>query len=95
MNRKTTAVLMRIALNTPSEEDIARAQAEEAYRQQMEAEQAALERQRATLSASRSLDPEEQEYQRQPVRKGYTVGRNDLCPCGSGRKFKQCHGRHS
>ena len=19
-------------------------------------------------------------------------GRNDLCPCGSGRKFKQCHG---
>ncbi len=21
------------------------------------------------------------------------VGRNDICPCGSGRKFKQCHGR--
>jgi preprotein translocase subunit SecA len=21
------------------------------------------------------------------------VGRNDLCPCGSGKKFKQCHGR--
>jgi len=21
------------------------------------------------------------------------VGRNDLCPCGSGRKFKRCHGR--
>jgi hypothetical protein len=21
------------------------------------------------------------------------VGRNELCPCGSGRKFKQCHGR--
>jgi uncharacterized protein len=21
------------------------------------------------------------------------VGRNDPCPCGSGRKFKQCHGR--
>jgi len=20
------------------------------------------------------------------------VGRNDLCPCGSGRKFKRCHG---
>jgi preprotein translocase subunit SecA len=20
------------------------------------------------------------------------VGRNDLCPCGSGKKFKQCHG---
>ncbi|MGO1971493.1 MAG: SEC-C metal-binding domain-containing protein [Propionibacteriaceae bacterium] len=22
-----------------------------------------------------------------------TAGRNDPCPCGSGRKFKQCHGR--
>ena len=21
-----------------------------------------------------------------------TPGRNDLCPCGSGRKFKKCHG---
>jgi uncharacterized protein YecA (UPF0149 family) len=21
------------------------------------------------------------------------VGRNDPCPCGSGKKFKQCHGR--
>ena len=21
------------------------------------------------------------------------IGRNDLCPCGSGKKFKQCHGR--
>jgi preprotein translocase subunit SecA len=23
------------------------------------------------------------------------VGRNDLCPCGSGKKFKSCHGRAS
>lgn len=22
----------------------------------------------------------------------YKAGRNDLCPCGSGRKFKKCHG---
>jgi preprotein translocase subunit SecA len=21
------------------------------------------------------------------------VGRNDLCPCGSGKKFKKCHGK--
>jgi preprotein translocase subunit SecA len=21
-------------------------------------------------------------------------GRNDLCPCGSGRKFKHCHGEY-
>jgi preprotein translocase subunit SecA len=27
------------------------------------------------------------------VRAGAKVGRNDPCPCGSGKKFKQCHGR--
>ncbi|MGD9600740.1 MAG: preprotein translocase subunit SecA [Gammaproteobacteria bacterium] len=27
------------------------------------------------------------------VRRGAKVGRNDPCPCGSGRKFKQCHGK--
>jgi preprotein translocase subunit SecA len=28
-----------------------------------------------------------------PVRVGQKVGRNDACPCGSGKKYKQCHGR--
>jgi len=27
------------------------------------------------------------------VREGEKVGRNDPCPCGSGRKYKQCHGQ--
>ncbi len=27
------------------------------------------------------------------VRSGQKVGRNDPCPCGSGKKFKQCHGK--
>ncbi len=29
------------------------------------------------------------------VRRGGKVGRNDPCPCGSGRKYKHCHGRLS
>jgi preprotein translocase subunit SecA len=29
------------------------------------------------------------------VRSGRKVGRNEPCPCGSGKKFKQCHGRLS
>ena len=29
----------------------------------------------------------------QPVRTEKTVGRNEPCPCGSGKKYKQCHGR--
>jgi preprotein translocase subunit SecA len=28
----------------------------------------------------------------QPVQRGPKVGRNDPCPCGSGQKFKKCHG---
>jgi preprotein translocase subunit SecA len=31
---------------------------------------------------------------RQPLlRQGPKVGRNDPCPCGSGKKFKQCCGK--
>ena len=30
---------------------------------------------------------------RQPVKVEARVGRNDPCPCGSGKKYKQCHGR--
>jgi preprotein translocase subunit SecA len=29
------------------------------------------------------------------VRPGQKVGRNDPCPCGSGRKYKHCHGKLS
>jgi preprotein translocase subunit SecA len=29
----------------------------------------------------------------QPIRQAPKVGRNEPCPCGSGKKFKQCHGR--
>jgi len=33
---------------------------------------------------------------KEPARVGLAVGRNDLCPCGSGKKFKRCHmGRES
>jgi len=29
----------------------------------------------------------------EPARSGPKVGRNDPCPCGSGKKYKQCHGQ--
>ena len=29
----------------------------------------------------------------QPVRVEQKVGRNEPCPCGSGKKYKKCHGR--
>ena len=31
----------------------------------------------------------------QPVENGPKIGRNDPCPCGSGKKYKHCHGKLS
>jgi preprotein translocase subunit SecA len=40
--------------------------------------------------------PQDRDEAAQPfVRDGRKVGRNEPCPCGSGKKFKQCHGKLS
>jgi len=36
---------------------------------------------------------EQQREKQQPVVAEKKIGRNDKCPCGSGKKYKQCHGR--
>jgi preprotein translocase subunit SecA len=49
-------------------------------------------------SAPNSLNPEaeEQNSSEKPfVRNKPKIGRNEPCPCGSGKKYKQCHGRIS
>ena len=33
------------------------------------------------------------DVKREPIHVEQVPGRNDLCPCGSGKKFKNCHGR--
>lgn len=38
---------------------------------------------------------EEASVKREPVRKEREIGRNELCPCGSGKKYKNCHGREA
>ena len=38
------------------------------------------------------IDPSEN-IKQEPVKVGPKIGRNDPCPCGSGKKYKQCHGR--
>mgnify|MGYP000985866687 CR=1 FL=1 len=37
---------------------------------------------------------EDENRKRQPVKVSDKVGRNDPCPCGSGKKYKHCHGRN-
>ncbi|HET7626957.1 MAG TPA: preprotein translocase subunit SecA [Bacillales bacterium] len=36
---------------------------------------------------------EEGQTKRKPTVKGEKIGRNDPCPCGSGKKYKHCHGK--
>jgi preprotein translocase subunit SecA len=37
---------------------------------------------------------EAEEPKAQPFKRfGDKIGRNDPCPCGSGKKYKQCHGK--
>ncbi len=33
------------------------------------------------------------EVRKEPIIAEKKVGRNEPCPCGSGKKFKQCHGK--
>ncbi len=46
---------------------------------------------RETAEAAVSSDQGEQKPE--PIRVGVKVGRNQPCPCGSGKKYKQCCGR--
>jgi preprotein translocase subunit SecA len=53
-----------------------------------------------TPSAAGVLTDEGRDYyepsepvKQEPIKVGPKVGRNDPCPCGSGKKYKQCHGR--
>ncbi|MFZ6041091.1 preprotein translocase subunit SecA [Vibrio natriegens] len=82
-------VLSRVRVQQQEEvermEEQRRAQAEEAARR-AQAQHAAAENQLA--------DGEESEGAHQPVvRDERKVGRNEPCPCGSGKKYKQCHGK--
>jgi preprotein translocase subunit SecA len=40
-------------------------------------------------------DPSAAGVKQEPVKVGPKIGRNDPCPCGSGKKYKQCHGKEA
>ena len=72
---------------------------EEMERQrQAQHEQEQMQYRHDEASAMPSDQPQQaedgEEVSEQPfVRDGEKVGRNDPCPCGSGKKYKQCHGK--
>ena len=56
------------------------------------------QRPQRNLQQMRSTDPSQlstngEQQSRMPVRVDKRVGRNDPCPCGSGLKYKNCHGK--
>jgi len=51
--------------------------------------------QHADYDEALGAEGDDQERPQQPYQAGPKVGRNDPCPCGSGKKYKQCHGKLS
>ncbi|VEF46936.1 preprotein translocase subunit SecA [Bacillus freudenreichii] len=51
--------------------------------------------QREEVAKGQAVNPKEDggKVKKKPARRKETVGRNDPCPCGSGKKYKHCHGR--
>jgi preprotein translocase subunit SecA len=57
-----------------------------------ELEEAFMRRKRRELEQARMAGAGDAQQVQQVVRGQDKVGRNDPCPCGSGKKFKKCHG---
>jgi len=57
-----------------------------------ELEEAFMRRKRRELEQARMAGGGEAQQVQQVVRNQEKVGRNDPCPCGSGKKYKKCHG---
>ncbi len=76
---------------------IFKAQLETAERPQMQSPQRMTMSHEDTASLGYKQSPEVREAARhgrqEPVRVKQKVGRNAPCPCGSGKKFKKCHGK--
>jgi len=91
INNQTISVLMRGQIPVPDPDQV-RAAAPEmpAPRQQYQETKQNLNDPNQQAAANRDT----REAKREPIRVQKTVGRNDPCPCGSGKKFKNCHGRN-
>ena len=103
INTSVTGFLLRGTLTLASDEDIQRAQQSA---QVDNARRAQANRLRAASGGAQEMTEAQKAAQRaamsagnnapqrpQPIIKQQVVGRNEPCPCGSGKKYKQCHGK--
>ncbi len=92
INDKTLSILMRGQIPMREPEQVREAPIEtRAQRRQQQYQENRTELGDRNQQAAAQHDTRTQ--RREPVRAEHTVGRNDPCPCGSGKKFKNCHGK--
>ena len=97
MNNKFISSLMRGQIPVQKESDVQRAADNEPRRRQQYSEGRGQDAVAAAAAAQRQAGMGASQAGRGPVapirNEGPKIGRNDPCPCGSGKKYKNCHGR--
>ena len=93
MNRKVLSILMRGQIPMREPDHVREAQQERRqdysrYRTQKDE----LGRGPASANDPTKQDTRERQHPEPIVRQEKKIGRNDPCPCGSGKKYKNCHG---
>ena len=92
MNNKIVSVLMRAQILDSTEEEVQEAAPEQhsqQYTEQKEDLNQAAQQQAANYDTRETAAQES----KVPYIKEKMPGRNEPCPCGSGKKFKNCHGQ--
>ena len=54
-----------------------------------------IEREQVAKETSASHGQDDNSLKKEPIKNDHNFGRNDLCPCGSGKKYKNCCGREA
>ncbi len=92
VKRDTVSILSRVQIRTEEEVEALERQRREAAKMKFQhAEAPAATGSGVPAQASQPAPPQHEPF----VRDHPKVGRNEPCPCGSGKKYKQCHGRLS
>lgn len=90
INKKSISILMRGQIPIREPESVRKAETQKRH------DYSKYRAQRDSLdggSPARRAGSDREQRQLEPVRVEKKVGRNDPCPCGSGKKYKNCHGR--
>ena len=96
MNNRIVSILMRSGIPELQQEEVKEAAPEMPAKRPnyTESKQNLAEEQLSDPNQAAAANHDTRAQQpRIPIMKDKLPGRNDPCPCGSGKKFKQCHGR--